>query len=225
VSGRTQRPVYAEHEIEPTPGLPARLPAGENLLWQGSPEPAGLTRRALGLRGIALYFGAMLCLQAGLGLNAGQDIGSMGFGLAVSATIGLVGLGLLYAIGRASARAAMFTITDKRVVMRVGIALPMTINIPFTVIEGLARKVHSDGTEDLVLTILKPARLSYIMLWPHLRVGHVLTPKPMLRALPQSQGVAQLLARALAASAGQAAPSIAEAEQPGARPSSAAALV
>lgn len=214
-----------EHEIEPVPGLPERLPAGETLLWQGAPEPAGLTRRAMGLRGVAIYFAAMLCLQAGLGLNAGQELGAVGFGLAVSASIALVGLGLLYAIGRASARAAIFTITDKRVVMRVGIALPMTINIPFSVIEGLARQQHADGTEDLVLSILKPHRLSYIALWPHLRVSHPLNPKPMLRALPQSQGVAQLLARALAASAGQPAPAIAEAATPAPRAAGAAALV
>ncbi len=214
-----------EHEIEPTPGLPERLPAGENLLWQGAPEPGGLTRRAMGLRGVAIYFAAMLCLQAGLGFNAGQDAGGIAFGLAISAAIALVGLGLLYSIGRASARAALFTITDKRVVMRVGIALPMTINIPFTVIEGLARQVHSDGTEDLVLSIIKPHRLSYVALWPHLRVSHVLNPKPMLRALPQSEGVAQLLARALAASAGQPAAAIADAAEPTPRAAGAAALV
>lgn len=217
--------MIGEHEIEPTPGLPERLPAGETLLWQGAPEPGGLTRRAMGLRGVAIYFAAMLCLQAGLGFNAQADAAGIAFGLAVSATIALVGLGLLYAIGRASARAALFTITDKRVVMRVGIALPMTINIPFAVIEGLARQQHADGTEDLVLTILKPHRLSYIALWPHLRVSHLLNPRPMLRALPQSQGVAQLLARALAAAAGQPAPAIAEAGQTDPRAAGAAALV
>ena len=197
-------PDIPEHDGEPIPGLPERLPAGETLLWQGRPQGKGLTARALGLRAIAWYFGALLALQAGLGAYHGAGLVQVGGGLVISGVIGLVGLGLLWSVGRAAARGAIYTITNKRVVMRVGIALPMILNIPFTVIESVARVTHADGTEDVVLRILQPARISWIALWPHVRTASILHPEPLLRALPQAEGAAQILARSLAASAGVA---------------------
>ncbi|NDG47528.1 MAG: PH domain-containing protein [Rhodospirillales bacterium] len=194
-------PDIPEHDGEPIPGLPERLPAGENLLWQGRPQGRGLTARAMGLRAITWYFGALLALQAGLGVYHGAGLVQITGGLVISGLIGLVGLGLLWSIGRAAARGAIYSITDKRVVMRVGIALPMILNIPFAVIESVARVTHADGTEDVVLRIMKPARISWIALWPHVRTASILHPEPMLRALPQADGAAQILARAIAASA------------------------
>ena len=61
--------------------------------------------------------------------------------------------------------------------MRVGIALPMILNIPFAVIESVARVTHADGTEDVVLRIMKPARISWIALWPHVRTASILHPE------------------------------------------------
>ena len=195
-------PDIPEHDGEPLPGLPEALPAGETMLWQGRPEPAGFATRALGLRGLSLYFGGLLLLQAGIGFAQGGGLVQVGGGLAISATIGLVCLGLLRLIGRAAARATIYTITDKRVVLRVGIALPMIINLPFAVIGSVARAAQPDGTEDVVLSVVKPAHVSWVALWPHVRLGSILRPQPVLRALPQAAGAAQLLARALAGHAG-----------------------
>ena len=215
-------PDIPEHDGEPVPGLPERLPAGETLLWQGRPAAPGMARRAMGLRGLSLYFGALLVLQAGWGLAQGVAGVQLIGGLVISVVIGLVCLGVLLVIGRFAASTTLYTVTDRRVVMRVGIALPMTINIPFTVIEGVARSTHADGTEDVMLSILKPARLSWMVLWPHVRLGSILHPQPVLRAVPQGQGVAQLLARALAASAGMPVQPMASTAQPVPRPGAAA---
>ncbi|MBC7433309.1 MAG: PH domain-containing protein [Rubritepida sp.] len=191
-----------EHDGEPVTGLPEALPAGETMLWQGRPETVSFAVRALGLRGLSLYFGGLLLLQAGIGFGQGGGLVEVGGGLVISAAIGLTCLALLWFIGRAAARATIYTITDKRVVFRVGIALPMVINLPFTVIGSVARAARADGTEDVELTIVKPASISWVALWPHVQFGSILRAKPVLRALPQKAGVAQLLARALAGSAG-----------------------
>lgn len=215
-------PDIPEHDGEPIPGLPERLPAGESMLWQGRPAGRGLTARALGLKPIAWYFAALLVVQTGYGLSQGAGTVQIGGGLVISCVIGLVCLGLLWSIGRAAARGAIYTITDQRVVMRVGIALPMIINIPFTVIESVARLEHADGTEDVVLRIMKPARISWIALWPHVRGTSILHPQPMLRALAKEQGAAQILARAIAASAGVAVQPLAATAESTTRPGTAA---
>lgn len=45
-----------EHETEPVRGLPQRLPAGEALLWQGSPLAWSLARRGFHVVDLAIYF-------------------------------------------------------------------------------------------------------------------------------------------------------------------------
>lgn len=215
-------PDIPEHEGEPLPGLPEALPAGETILWQGKPVAGPFATRALGLRGLSLYFGGLILLQGALGFGQGGGLVQVGGGLVISAVIGLVCLGLLWLIGRAAARATIYTITDRRIVFRVGIALPMVINVPFSVIGSVARAARPDGTEDVELTIVKPALISWIALWPHVRFGSILNPRPVLRALPQGAGAAQLLARALAGQAGTAVQPVAA--SPGSAQSGAAAI-
>ncbi|MBY0335824.1 MAG: PH domain-containing protein [Acetobacteraceae bacterium] len=192
-----------EHENEPIPGLPERLPAGEGVVWQGSPRWAPLAKRAFHLRGLAIYFGVLVAWRVAEGVADGS---SWGAALASAWTLLLLAplcLGVLAGIGYMMARSALYTVTNRRVVLRVGVALPMTINIPFSRIETAAVRRHADGTEDIVLTLAKGHRIAWLALWPHARPWRLTAPEPMLRALPVTEGAAQVLSRALAASAGQ----------------------
>ena len=55
---------HHEHEFEAAPGLPERLPAGERILWQGAPDWRALALHAFHVRKLAIYFAAMMGLQA-----------------------------------------------------------------------------------------------------------------------------------------------------------------
>ena len=192
-----------EHGYELIPGLPERLPDGETILWQGKPAWFPFARRAFFLRGLAIYFGLLLAWQAATGVRDGLGAGEIVLGAAplmLTAFCCLLGLGF---IGWLSARMSIYTITDRRVVMQVGVALPTTINLPFSVIDAMAVRQHRDGTEDVLLTIAKPHRVSLIALWPHCRPFRVARPQPLLRSLRQQEAVSRILARALAASAAQ----------------------
>ncbi|MCX7932193.1 MAG: photosynthetic complex putative assembly protein PuhB [Rhodovarius sp.] len=209
-------PRIPEHDHEPIPGLPQRLPEGESLLWQGRPQWRGLAVRAMGLKPLAIYFALLIAAQIAWGLADGDPPGAILFGSVLLLLLGGGVVGLLAGIGWLAARATLYTITNRRVVMRAGIALPMTINIPFAVIESLARRVHADGTEDLLIRIMRPHRASWIALWPHVRMRSLLQPEPMLRALPQEAGAGLILARALAQAAGQPPPALSGAVPPAA---------
>ena len=50
-----------EHEIEPQFGLPERLPSGEVLVWQGSPDVRALANSAFHFKKLVAYF-ALLAL-------------------------------------------------------------------------------------------------------------------------------------------------------------------
>lgn len=195
------RPDVFEHDSEPVPGLPAPLPPGEALLWQGAPCFSGLARRALHLRWLSIYFLA-LALWRGTALWAdGASPVVVLQGMAMVLALGTIPLALLILYGWASARSTVYTVTSRRVVIRTGVALPMTVNIPFAVIGGAAVAQHADGTGDIALQVTPPHRVSWLGLWPHTRSWHVSKPQPTLRAVAEPAMVAQILARALAGAA------------------------
>lgn len=193
------RPVITEHGLEPVPGLPGRLPEGETLLWQGRPEWRLLARRALHLRGIAAYF-VLLAVWRGATLAAdGATTVEIAAGAALLIALGAVPLGFLAFYAWIAARVTVYSITSRRVVLRVGVALPVTINLPFALIEAASLSRQADGSGEIALRMAPGHRVSWIMLWPHLRPWRFATPEPMLRALTDAEAAAQILGRALAA--------------------------
>lgn len=201
MSGAAPRPAVTEHGFEPVPGLPERLPEGETLLWQGRPGWRGLARGALHVRGIAAYF-VLLALWRGASVTADGGSGLEAAGAAATLVlIGAVPIAFLLAYAWFAAREAVYSITNRRIVMRVGLALPVTINLPFALIENAALSRRADGSGDIVLRLAGPQRASWIALWPHLRAWRFTRPEPMLRALSDAESAAQILGRALAAAA------------------------
>jgi hypothetical protein len=196
-----------EYELEPVPGLPERLPAGEELLWQGAPRWQSMARHAFHARKVAFYFAALLLLRLVWELTGGTPLPKAlggAFGLAVPATLAV---GLLALLAWLVSRAALFTITSRRVVMRFGVAIPMTINLPFAQIASAALREHGDGTGDIPLTLAAQVRASYLVLWPFVRPWYFSPPQPMLRAVPDAADVARILGSALiAATAAATAP-------------------
>ena len=190
-----------EHEIEPTPGLPEALPTGEGILWQGSPRWWSLAQRALHIRTLSIYFALMVTWSVVSAFTGGGTLVEAVIASGTSLGLALVCLGVLLMIGKALASATLYTITNRRIVFKVGVALPMTINIPFTAIESAAVKQHADGTEDIVLTLSPQHKIAWLALWPHARPWRINRAEPMLRAVPVTSGAAAIISRALAASA------------------------
>jgi hypothetical protein len=191
-----------EHEFEPVKGLPEYLPAGEHLLWQGAPSFRGLALRAFHVRKVAIYFGLLMAWRAGADLAAGQSA-AMAAGSALGLLpLALLAVGLLLLLARLNAQATVYSITNRRVVMRFGVALPMALNLPFKAIDSAALRRHADGSGDLPLALAEGQRIGYFVNWPHVRPGRKGRSQPMLRSIPDADAVAALLAQALADHAG-----------------------
>ena len=92
-----------------------------------------------------------------------------------------------------SARSTLYTLTNKRVVMRIGIVLTLTFNLPFKRIVGASLKAQSAGTGDIALALHHEDRIGWFHLWPHQRAWHITRPQPTLRCVSDSQEVGQLL--------------------------------
>ena len=189
-------------------GLPGPLPRGERLLWQGSPSWKALAVRTFHGRSIALYFGLLLLWVLVDSVASGATAGAIATRLGWFAALAGAGLGLVLLFAWLTARTTVYTVTDRRIVLSYGIAMPMSLNLPLARIGSAGVKVFKDGTADIPLQTVEGDKIAYLMLWPHARPWRISRPEPTLRAVPEGARVAGLLARTLAAAAHQPAPAV-----------------
>lgn len=191
--------VAAEHEFEPQFGLPERLPEGERIVWQGTPLWTVLARRAFHADKVAIYFAVLLAWQLASRLHDGAAPGEALRSMAGWSLLAATGVGLLLALAWMSARTTVYTLTERRIVMRIGIVLTVSYNLPLARIESadLRPVGHGEGGE-IALALEPRTRIAWLHLWPHVRPWRVARPQPMLRALADAQSVSALLADAWA---------------------------
>jgi len=189
-----------EHEFEAVHGLPEPLPAGETQLWQGSPDPLLLARQALHLDLLLVYFGGLLAWRAVSSAYDGASLGATLLAMAGMLAMTVLGLGLVGGIAWLMARTTVYTITNRRVVMRVGVVLSITFNLPFAQIASAGFKPRGKRGSpggDIVLSLAGSDRIAYLHLWPRVRPWQLKRTQPMLRGLADARSVAQTLASAL----------------------------
>ncbi|HEV7233002.1 MAG TPA: photosynthetic complex putative assembly protein PuhB [Sphingorhabdus sp.] len=177
----------SEYGHEPVRGLPGELPPDEHIIWQSSPDWKHLARTALHIRLSMAYFAAIAIWAVWRG-----DLDT-----AVAVTFsGAVVVALFAVFAWGVGRTTVYTLTNKRLVLRIGVALNKCINLPLSEIESANLKMLGSGHGSIVLTLKGMPRLGYVMLWPHARSLRFVRPQPMLRAIPDARNVAQLLFKA-----------------------------
>ncbi|MBM4209217.1 MAG: PH domain-containing protein [Gammaproteobacteria bacterium] len=194
----TVRASFSEHDNEPVRGLPSALPAGEYILWQGAPDWRSLALNAYRIRHLAVYFGVIIAAR-GLYLAAnGSTVLEALRGCIGPAIFSLICLAIVTGIAVLAARSSWYTITTRRVVIRQGVALASTINLPFKAIDSAQILTRNDGSGDIALTLDREQRVSYLWMWPHVRPWRITRPQPALRSLANPQRAGDVLGRAYA---------------------------
>lgn len=193
---------HDDFAFEPVPGLPERLPQGETLLWQGSPEWRALARSAFHVRKVALYFGVLIAWHVA---SSSGDAGAatvLASSLRLLA-VGAAAIGILCLLAFFYARGTIYTLTTKRFVFRSGLALPVTLNLPLALVDGAAMTGSGEATGSIALTVAKPNRVAFLVLWPNALPWTFSSPRPMLRCIRDVGAVAAMLTRTLEAGAGE----------------------
>ncbi len=185
-----------EHELEPQYGLPELLPANEKILWQGSPDFGAVARRIFHLRKVAAYFALMLGWKVASTMADGGSFVDGLMSITVLGALAVMGFAALTGLAWATARTAVYTLTDKRIVMRIGIALTLTFNLPLRLIKSAGVRQHKDGCGDILIAMGGEDHIAWLHLWPHVRPWVLARPEPMLRAVPDAAHVAALLTQA-----------------------------
>ena len=190
----------SEHEFEPTPGLPAPLPDGERILWQGAPAWRALAVHALHARKVAIYFALLAAWHVFDLMGGGAGLLAALRGATWLLILGVAASAVLTGLAWAMARTTMYTVTSARLVLRFGVALPISMSIPFTIVQSAGIVGHRDGSSDLPLRLNAGQHVGYFVTWPHVRPWHLLNAQPTLRCVPDGARVAAILGDALATS-------------------------
>lgn len=196
----------AAASTRPPKGLPDALPEGETILWQGQPSWRGLAVRVFHVRLIALYFVMLMAWRIAPGSLDGFSLKSAALEAFGLLPLPLAAAGIPALLAFIYARTTIYTITNRRVVMQIGAALPFALNLPFGTIGAAALKLHKDGTADIALTLTGSGRVAYLHLWPHARPWQLRQPEPMLRCVPDGERVAAILVKELEAAQPQPQP-------------------
>ena len=190
--------VAREHEFEAQHGLPEKLPAGERILWQGAPRWSLMARQVFHADKAAAYFAVILAWRVASRMADGAGLAEALASLTMLLPLFALASGALFLMGWLSARTTAYTLTDKRVVMRVGIVLTVTYNLPLRCIQAAGLRSGSGGRGDITLALEPETRIAWLQLWPHARPWRVQKVEPMLRALDDVEAVAARLRRAWA---------------------------
>jgi hypothetical protein len=192
--------VSAGHDdfaVEPVRGLPEKLPEGEHILWQGVPDWRVLARTAFHTHAVAGYFALLMAWRAGANYAKTQDMAQAAISASALLPLAALAIALLLGLAWATSRGTVYTITNKRVAMRIGLALTKTLNLPFAAVASADLALRPGNNGDLVLKMRENPRLGWFHIWPHARPWRLREPEPMLRAVADAPHVAMLLASAL----------------------------
>ncbi len=188
---------HDDYAVEPIRGLPEALPPDETILWQDAPDAWEMAKHVFHIRLVAVYLLALTGWRFSVHLRAGNLREAVVATLSLL-TISLFALGLLALLAWLCSRTSVYTITSKRVVMRIGVALPTAINIPFAVIGAAGLRANGNGSGDISLMLNSEERLAWSNFWPHVRPWQLTRPQPMLRCISDVHAVADILAGAMA---------------------------
>ncbi|NCQ62840.1 MAG: PH domain-containing protein, partial [Alphaproteobacteria bacterium] len=177
-------------------GLPGPLPAGERVLWHGKPERAALLRYLFRWRLLAAYFAVFALLPMLATAQAGASAAQVIFSPLLLLPIALPIAGLVAVSAWALARTTVYVVTDRRVILQVGVAFTRTVNIPLDLIADVSARERARGM-DLALTLRGTDKIAWLALWPHARTLRFAQPVPMLRGLPVDSPAGAILVDAI----------------------------
>lgn len=186
---------HDDFKFEPVPGLPEALPEGEHILWQGRPDSLRLAKDAWKLNWVLGYFVVLAVARVVASAQSVPLNTAMGHGIPLLIA-GLLAGGILLLMATVQARSTIYTLTNRRVAMRIGAALTMTLNLPYTQIRNAELMRHRSGKGTIAFELMGDTRFSYLMTWPHARPWRLAKTQPALRAIPEVERVARIFAGA-----------------------------
>ena len=168
----------------------------ERILWEGRPAAASLAWRLFHLKALLGYFVVLAIWDLGSAYSAGFRANAALLGLSWVALGAVAVAALVFGAAWVVAITTRYTLTDKRLILQIGVALPIALTLPLSRIASADLRLYDDESGDIPLK-LGDGQIAYMLLWPHARPWRFKVSQPMLRSVPDARKVASVLARAL----------------------------
>jgi hypothetical protein len=151
----------------------------------------------LKIRWIVGYFLILSSWAVLAGLNDAQPVGGIVFSVAVLTALAGVLIGMIELFAWAVEKTTLYTITTERLVIRFGVAISMTLNLPYRQVDGVALARLGEKAGMIAIALVPEQRLSWLIQWPHVRGFRFSRPEPSLICLPDADKVANVLSAAI----------------------------
>jgi hypothetical protein len=184
-------------------GVEEALPPGEAVLWEGAPEALPLALRVLYLRALLFYWALVAVGFLAFSALGGRALGALAADLAWLLVVAGIGSGLIWGLARAVRRTTTYALTNRRMVIRLGVAFPSVLNLPLRRIDSVDLRGLGHGVGDIVLTPVAEDRIGWLYLWPHVKPWAWRDPIPALRAVADAEAVGRLIAAEVARERGE----------------------
>jgi len=185
-----------EYEYEAQLVLPSALPKNEKILWQGTPHFWTLAKNLFWIRAVMVYFLVLIVMGFIEGYQEGQSNQQMLMSFALMVLMSILGTGMLAFLAFCTARTTVYTITNRRVVMRIGVVLTKTFNLPLTKIESADIVSQKNQIGNIAIQVESSTKIAFFHLWPHARPWRLQHPEPMLLGLESVDEVSTILTQA-----------------------------
>ncbi len=179
--------------------LAESLPADEMLIWQGRPEARAIATRAMYLWYVVAYLLGLALLRTGYLVISDAPLSEWSALLAWQLLASLFIVGIILVLAAVYGKSTIYTLTNRRLILRTGAAVPIHVNFPLEQVASADLKVFSDGTGDIALKLDSSDKLYWLLLWPNIRSWWVRPLQPLLRGLRDFEMAANALASAASA--------------------------
>ena len=149
--------------------LPADIPPGERVLWFGRPEATSLWRRAYRADWVAAWFVVMTAWNFVFGNGRRRRLRRASSRRCARWASGARRWRSWRSWLGSAPRTTLYVVTERRVVIKTGIALPIFINVPFKQIGSANVGAFATARGDVPVALIKGQRIPYLALWPSAR--------------------------------------------------------
>ncbi len=162
--------------------LPADIPPGERCCGSAGRSRSSLWRRAYR----ADWVGGWFARDVGRGISSASarrdgDAAQASSPRCARWASARRRLAILALLAWLSARTTLYVVTERRVVIKTGIALPIFINVPFKQIASANVRAFADGAGEVTVALIEgEQRIPYLALWPSARPLRFAKPEPAL---------------------------------------------
>ena len=169
-------------------GLPSdvasAIPPSEKILWIGKPDWKSLAYHAFFLKYLLIY----LLLAAVYSVSVyGKDIDLGLFFVSFTPYLlsGVLAGSVISFIAFLQSKNTVYVLTEKRIIIRSGIALIFLLNAPLKNIESIDRQFLRNGCGNISFSTTSKKRIPFLSCWPSVRPWSFISPKPAFRSVPE----------------------------------------